>query len=218
MNLHRIEGEPEWSGVKPKDRNSWQKLAAATKGFVTPGNFFSVLGLLSVPIGLWLIIDGKHYLAGAIVLAAGRLCDLLDGWAADKTGTKSPLGEKIDASFDKISTGLVLLGLWLGTDFPLLFVVLLLVPHLLITPLALAAYRHGKSFHPSLPGKLSMALIWLSIIVSLVAAELAERSESMSTDTRYIIVPAVIVVASFILSTIALAGYVRQYWQTSYGR
>ncbi|HEX5797672.1 MAG TPA: hypothetical protein VFX86_04770 [Candidatus Saccharimonadales bacterium] len=38
MNLHRAGRVPDWEKVPEGRRNRWQKLAAKTKGVITPGN------------------------------------------------------------------------------------------------------------------------------------------------------------------------------------
>ena len=153
MNLHRVHGNADWSDVALTERNRWQRIAAATSGIVTIGNFFSLVGLLSVPLGLWLAISAESYLWASVVLALGRFCDLLDGWLADITGTKSPLGEKIDASFDKVSVAVTFIGLAMGGILPLWLAFVLLVPHVIIAVIATAAYALGLKLHPSRIGK-----------------------------------------------------------------
>lgn len=213
MNLHRVEKEPDWAAVKPADWNIWQKVAAATKGMVTPGNFFSVVGLLSVPLALALVIAHDEYAAGTIVLAVGRLCDVIDGWVADKTGTKSPLGELIDASFDKVSTAVVLLGFLLGGELPWIIFGLLLLPHVLITPLAIATYFKGQRLHPSRLGKLSMGLLWVILVVILM-------SNSITTGGDYnpdglvsglLIAGFLLIAVSFCMGMAAVVGYTREF-------
>lgn len=176
MKLHRVEGKSDWSDVPPERRNGWQRLAARTGGIITIGNVFSLLGLVSAPVGL-LFAARQQFVAAVVVLALGRVCDLLDGWLADKTGTKSPLGEKIDASFDKIVTAAVLIGLVMLEALPGLLAVLLAAPHILIALLALGAFARGKQFHPSRIGKLSMAAVWLAILTFLILQALRAPDE-----------------------------------------
>lgn len=179
MKLHRVEGQPDWQKVPAAQWNSWQRAAARTHGVVTIGNFFSMVGLLSIPVGLWLVRD-MHYIPAVIVLALGRLCDLLDGWLADRTGTKSPLGEKVDATFDKVSAALVLIGLYTIDFIPVSIVALVLGPHAIIAALALIAFYRGKQFHPSLLGKWSMAAIWLTILSFIAFEAFGYQAEDMA--------------------------------------
>lgn len=164
MNLHRILGKAEWARVPEAKRNVWQKIAARTHGIVTIGNFFSIIGLASVPYGLWLILNQAHYFPGIGVLLLGRGCDLLDGWLADKTHTKSPLGEKLDATIDKLSIAITVIALAAGQMISWVVLVVLLTPHLVIAILALAAFLRGQQLHPSLEGKISMAVAWFCLL------------------------------------------------------
>jgi phosphatidylglycerophosphate synthase len=207
MNLHRIEGDAEWVTVPAAQRNVWQRTAAATIGVVTIGNFFSLLGLASVPYGLWLIAQ-QRYVAGIAVLTFGRICDLLDGWLADKTGTKSPLGERIDAAFDKISLGLVLLVLLVSGILPWWALVLLILPHLIVAFLAVIAWRRGQVLHPSRTGKLSMALVWVVIAAFIVAYMYRQHDVWMIRELT-----AILTGISAGLGATATLGYIQEFRQ-----
>src|SRR5690349_11384075 len=102
MKLHHAGTKPDWDLVAASKRNSWQRLAKLSYGVMTPGNLLSFIGILLVGIGL-AAINRQHIWKGLVLLAMGRLCDILDGSAAEYTGTKSPLGEAVDASLDKIA-------------------------------------------------------------------------------------------------------------------
>lgn len=170
MNLHRTHQHPDWHAVAAEDRSVWQRLAAATRGIVTPGNIITLVGLTMVLAGLGALLGQYYWLAGALVLA-GRLCDLLDGWAADATGTKSPLGELVDATVDKIETGAAFVAVLIAQLLPWWIVALLLAVQVMIAVIALAARRHKVALHPSRRGKVAMALIWV-LIVGLVVVRI----------------------------------------------
>jgi phosphatidylglycerophosphate synthase len=211
MNLHRIEGKAEWENIPASHRNNWQKVAARTAGVVTIGNFLSVVGLLSIPAGLWLIISGHAFLAGIIILGAGRLCDLLDGWLADKTGTKSPLGEKIDVVFDKISTGVTVLVLASVAILPWLALGLLLLPHIIIAAVGLLAFRRGHKLHASISGKWSMAAAWFCIVAFVAAFGVRQETGTQVFPAQLQVLAAVLLVVSVGLGLIAAIGYVNDY-------
>lgn len=101
MNLHRTVDGADYDKVNPEDRNNHQKVAKVSRGLLTLANLVSVTGLA---VTLWGIqdLEQKKYLKGTVKILGGRLCDLADGYIADKTGTKSPFGEFMDASVDKI--------------------------------------------------------------------------------------------------------------------
>ncbi len=206
MNLHRIEGQPEWAGVKPGNMNIWQKVASRSGGILTIGNYFSLLGLLSVPFGLSLILNGR-YIIGVVILLLGRLCDLLDGYLADKTGTKSPLGEKVDAVFDKISTALAFFVLAVSGLLAWWVVLFLVLPHVVVAVMAVAIYLKGAILHPSLLGKLSMAAGWLAMLAFVMV---------LAFETG--VLHGLLIVAAYLLLLISVAtalaatsGYYREY-------
>jgi phosphatidylglycerophosphate synthase len=207
MNLHRVEGQADWQKVSPPKWNSWQKAAARSGGVITIGNFFSLLGLLSVPLGLIIIVRDHHYISGVIILALGRLCDMIDGWLADKTGTKSPLGEKVDATFDKASTGLAVAVLAVSGILPWWALALLILPHLVISALALTVLRRGKVIHPSRAGKLSMAAGWLSLLVFVAA----EGVNGGVPGTALVLLAYILLGVSVLMSIAALIGYDRDF-------
>lgn len=91
----------DWDAVPPAKRNRWQRMAASTHGIITPGNIVSLVGIAIALYGFVLLYRGE-LLAGFIAVSLGRICDVLDGYAAHYTGTKSSLGELIDAGLDKI--------------------------------------------------------------------------------------------------------------------
>lgn len=110
MNLHRSDKIPDWEKIPEHERNVFQRTAARTNGVLTPGNVISVVGFLVTLDGLKDMHDGQ-YARGTVKIGVGRLCDLADGFAADKTGTKSSLGEAVDAFIDKVVMGVGLLVL-----------------------------------------------------------------------------------------------------------
>lgn len=205
MNLHRIEGKPEWAGLKPEQMNIWQRIAAGSGGILTIGNYFSLLGLLSVPLGLSLIL-GERYIAGAVILLLGRFCDLLDGFLADKTGTKSPLGEKVDAVFDKLSTGLALLVLAVSGLIAAWAVLLLVLPHIIVAGMAVAIFFKGSLLHPTLVGKLSMAVGWLAMLAFVVVHGTDDTLRTIMNITAY-----VLLLLSVCMAATAIVGYYREY-------
>ena len=163
MNLHRTTGRPDWDQITPANRNVWQKLAATSRGWLTPGNVLTLIGLVIVIIGLhWLM--AAHYWLALTALLVGRCFDLLDGWAAEVTGTKSPLGEILDAASDKIGTLLTLGAASLISVGPWWLLLGLALPHLIIAAISYAANRRGRRLHPSRLGKISMAAAWIGLL------------------------------------------------------
>ena len=142
----------------------WQRVAVRTHGIGTPSNAVTLVGFVLVLIGLQQILT-QHYLLGTVLLVTGRLCDILDGWLAELTRTKSPLGELLDAAIDKIVTILTVATFFAAHIAPAWVLIALVTPHILIAIIILRWRIHKVAFHPSLVGKLSMAGVWLSLVV-----------------------------------------------------
>lgn len=164
MNLHKSEQKPDWR-VTPSSRwNGWQRLANSTNGIATPGNLATAMGLGLVIWGLVLVGSGDYF-TGALLLAGGRLFDLLDGYLANATKTKSPLGEIIDTATDKLEIFLALVLLLYIQAVPSGVVLTILIFSVWIFGAALAAWLKKYRLHPSLSGKLATAAAWASLII-----------------------------------------------------
>ncbi len=177
MKLHRATRKPDWARISERRRNLWQRLAASTKGVVTWANLVTVLGFVLVVVGLIALLQ-RHYWLGTWILLVSRLCDIADGWLADITGTKSPLGEALDAGFDKLSVLLALIVLPIASIVPWWAVGALVLPHLFIAGISAGALRRGHRIHPSHEGKISTALGWFALggFVFMKAASLGPHS------------------------------------------
>jgi len=171
MNLHRSSAKPDWEHIPVSQYTTIQKIAAATGGFVTPGNAITVIGFVIVLFGLANILDG-HYWIGLILLAFGRLLDIADGVAADRTDTKSPLGEIFDAAADKIGTLFTIAAIIVADVTNLWVIVALIIPQVIIPGLIFYKKRQGVGIHPTRAGKISMALTWVGIVGLLIAKAL----------------------------------------------
>ena len=179
FNLHRQTGMPDWETTEEDQRNLWQQLAAATHGVVTPANIIDGLALAgeigadSLVVaghrqiresaktdaydGLSLGIDMK--LAGLFAGAPLSMADWLDGQAAERTQTKSPLGEKVDISGDFITKAVIrpwsryAIGELSVTDFAILG-----GPKIINFGAAGVASLKGLELHPSLMAKIAETL------------------------------------------------------------
>ena len=204
MDLHRSGKKSEWLRVPQVQWNFWQLLASRTHGIVTPGNVVTVVGFALV-LGGFAMIVAEHYWLAVILIGLGRLCDVLDGWLANKTATKSPLGEMLDAGIDKIETALALVILLLADVVPWGAVLAVFVPQSLIALISFySIYRH-RSMHPSELGKYSMAAAWLGIGSFVLRATTTE-----SGDVFWQIAWSLIVLSS-LLGVVAIINYMHSY-------
>ena len=160
--MHQADKIADWQKTSAAQLNDWQRVARRTHGILTPGNALSAFGLALVLWGLLLLVDG-HTAAGLIAIGFGRLADILDGMAADRTGTKSPLGELLDTTFDKIGILATVLVFVAYGFTPWWLVAAILLQHLAIVIASLLARLRRVPLHPSRSGKLSMAGVWTAL-------------------------------------------------------
>jgi phosphatidylglycerophosphate synthase len=204
MRLHRAHTVAEWTTVASSSHTYWQRLARRTNGMVTPGNILTLVGFMLALAGLRNILDGQYW-QGLLLLATGRMFDIADGLAADKTATKSPLGETLDASADKLITGLTIIVFWaVGTaPWPVLLVVL--APHLFISVTIGLGAAQGKRLHPSRIGKVSMALAWLALL-----SLLAVQAQGLTMESFYTLAAYGLVGLSSLLGLYSFVGYAHE--------
>ncbi len=173
MNLHRTSGKPDWETIKPTKRNGFQKVAAATNGYLTIPNIITIIGLGIVLYGLWAILEQNYWL-GLVLLTIGRLLDIADGNIAELTHTKSPLGEIFDAAADKVGTFLTIFTLFIASVTDWWVIAALMLPQIIIPFVIVHKKRHGISVHPTRSGKLSMGAAWVGIVGLLLIKALGE--------------------------------------------
>jgi phosphatidylglycerophosphate synthase len=203
MNLHRVSGKSDWENVVPAKRNVFQKVAAATKGIVSPANVITVVGLGIVIYGLGLVLQ-QQFWPGLILLVVGRLLDIADGLVADATQTKSAIGELFDAAADKIGTLLTIVVLILAGITYWWVIVALVLPQVIIPLVILYKKYKGIKVHPTRQGKLSMAATWAGIPGLLLLKALHE--------------PIVLVIAVYGVITVSLVLGLYALWQYATGR
>ena len=179
MKLHRASNLPDWEKIPKKERNVWQQQAARTHSVLTPGNALTISGFLIAMAGLG-AVGFKHYLAGLILFIIGRSFDILDGLVAEKTGTKSPLGEKLDAGFDKLLTVIALVSLVVFSIIPIWVAALLIIVSFTITLPVYLSLKRQYVTHPARSGKLGMAALWLGICLYVLASNLDGVSGAIS--------------------------------------
>lgn len=163
MKLHHTSGSPDWENIPPEARNRWQRVAAGTQGIVTLPNFLSVVGFGLVAAGLWCIVQG-NVLGGTGLVAAGRLCDILDGMVAASTGTKSPLGEATDAGFDKLSAITALIVLGVEHIVPRWAVAIIGAQNMTNVIIGIIGRHRRLLVHPVRTGKIATALEWAAFL------------------------------------------------------
>ncbi len=203
MNLHRTTGKPDWASIEPASYTFAQKIAAFSKGIITPANIISIVGLALVFYGIALILEA-HYWLGMFVIVAGRLLDIADGLVAEATKTKSPTGEIVDAVADKIGTFATIVVLFVVNVADWWTIAALLLPQVLIPLVIFYKRQRGIGVHPTRPGKLSMALVWVGIAGLLILKALGT--------------PFALTIFVYVVTTLSLALGLYAFWQYATGR
>ncbi len=168
-------GRPDWADIPQGSRTRWQRAAAATHGLVTLGNVVTIVGVVLSLVGAWRIYDGALVL-GLVLLVAGRAADMADGLVADRTHTKSPLGELLDAACDKLVAGVVLITFLVAHTVPPLPLLVLLAQAIINIVSSTIARRRGRELHPSKLGKRAAAVEWVVVFWFLLAQLIAPHS------------------------------------------
>jgi phosphatidylglycerophosphate synthase len=196
MKLHQSSNVPDWQLVAPAKRTQWQQLAAATHGVLTPGNLVSLLGVVLVFAGLVLVVS-HDYLPGLTAVLLGRLCDMLDGIVADRTGTKSPFGEGVDASLDKLGALATLIVLAAEDIVPWPVALIVGAQNVANSVIALIAKLRHVHLHPLTEGKLGTAGQWIGLAGFMAIAGIGPRSDWMWLALSYGVLGASLVVGAY---------------------
>ncbi|MDQ5885775.1 MAG: archaetidylinositol phosphate synthase [Patescibacteria group bacterium] len=162
MELHRASKIPDWAKVPSDKRNIFQIVAEKTRGIVTPGNAVSVAGLVLTHNGLVDIKRGRTIL-GTSKVVVGRAMDIADGYVADKTGTKSSIGEKFDATIDKLLMADALLALHQKEIVPTMPALLIGAQNIVNTVATGIATVRNNEIHSSREGKITTVMQWAAI-------------------------------------------------------
>ena len=111
LQAHAIGNIPEWDIIPMSERNPWQQLASVSYGILTVGNALTAAGLVADLKANQLLARGnvndgtlsaKTLMAATSLYAAEGFLDIADGSGAELTGTRSPLGRRLDAGTDAI--------------------------------------------------------------------------------------------------------------------
>lgn len=152
LKSHQASTVPDWEKIAPQDRNAWQRVAAETRGIVTLGNALTLLGTLVTINGIHDVRTGKKA-QGALKIVTGAVLDRADGTGADMTGTKSPLGEAVDAGADKVLIAYALGTLAADEHMPRGSALAIGAQNTATTAIAVMAKWCGRTIHPGWPGK-----------------------------------------------------------------
>jgi phosphatidylglycerophosphate synthase len=184
MNMHRAGKQGEWTNIPTEERSLAQKIAAKTDGNITPGNIVSVAGGAAVLSGLKDVYKGKTK-RGIIKIGIGRVGDLIDGTVADKTKTKGPKGEAVDAGVDKALMAASIPVLITRGALTLPAAGLLSAQNLASGGIALEAKKRDVTLHPSENGKKAVAAQWSTIGLYAMASAARKANWLSISGNRY---------------------------------
>lgn len=174
MDLHRPKSKPDWQLVDEKKWSVYQRIAHATGGVITPGNIITTAGLLLVGAGLYLLVRDVSITALALI-AIGRVVDLLDGYIANKTNTKSSIGEAYDSVADKLTAFAVLILFVMVGIIAVWQAGLLLLIQVINSVFTIKAKATNQTIHSSRAGKQATFLLWLTVGLFAVVAIVPEQ-------------------------------------------
>ena len=114
-----------------------------TRDFLTAANIISFLRILLTVPALWLFAADR-WIAGMVVLGICVISDWADGFVARKTHSVSELGKVIDPVADKVVAVGMMLLMVIKMDFPLYFVIVLVLRDLSIMIIGNLLYKRRK--------------------------------------------------------------------------
>ena len=140
-------------------------------------NLITLARLLSVPLAVWLIFEGRYSTAFWVFVGAG-LSDALDGYIAKRFDRRTRLGAMLDPTADKALLASVYVSLWLVGQLPGWLVVLVVSRDFLIALGFFLLQRTAapKQFDPLYISKLN-TLVQI-VLVGFVLARLGLGSEA----------------------------------------
>lgn len=206
FNIHRArDGRADWDLVDHADQNAWQRVARATAGIATPANAIDGAAMVAdLAINENVIVRehkrmteaaragdrakfraaAKKKMAGlALNLPVTIFADGIDGMIADRTGTKSPLGEKIDGIGDGARAAEMILARLRTGDISPAEAIILGGPKILNGVAAAKKTFSGREVHSSFAAKSAEALRAVAFAMNDVTAILRTRAVMRDSET-----------------------------------
>lgn len=206
-NLHRAGTLADWEVTPKSQRNVWQRIAFSTKGVLTPANVISVIGAVLVFLGLYYVFTDE--LAwGFVCVAVGRFADLIDGAVAQATGTKSSVGEAVDAGLDKIILFVAIVAFFISGIVPLWAAIFIAARNIAIMTIGLTGKAHRVTLHPSRAGKYAAATEWAAILLFILATVFNVQHWSGAETATYA-AAAVFLAITVLFGSVAIKNYAR---------
>ncbi len=209
MNLHLSNGEAQWQNVPLRQRNGFQRTAEDTNGLVTPGNVVSVAGGALVLSGLCDIAHGDKSFKGVVKIGVGRAADMIDGTIAEKTGTKCPTGEAVDAIVDKVILAAALPIMARKDVMPDKVAGIVFAQNLGNSIFSAVAKNRGERLHPTKEGKFATFGQWAGLGLYNLA-HVARARGAEKTAAKLELAAHASTAAAIAIGGVAMAGYARR--------
>jgi cardiolipin synthase (CMP-forming) len=141
-------------------------------------NLITLARLLSVPLTVWLILEGEHAAAFWVFVAAG-ISDAIDGFIAKRFDRRTELGALLDPIADKTLLVSVYVTLGIAGHLPAWLVILVVFRDLLIVGgfLLVHAMSHAMRSEPLIVSKFNTACQ-----IALAAVTLARLGVGLHFD------------------------------------
>ena len=107
-------------------------------------NLLSFARLLSVPLIIWLVLDGQMTFAFWLFVAAG-VTDAIDGFVAKHFNAKTELGSYLDPLADKLLIVSIYVALGVAQKLPSWLVIAVVSRDILIVTAILLAWEIGRA-------------------------------------------------------------------------
>lgn len=212
-DMHQSNSEAQWHSVPQADWNKYQIFADKHGEWATPSNLISVIGAVSTTAGLLLMGSDSTTkgLAGVTAIGFGRCMDIMDGYVAARTHTKSPTGEKVDAGVDTalmVGALAILMNNGIFPEAQGILTASVTAAKMTFTGIA----KHNKNeIHASRAGKLGSFGLW-GAVGSYSVAKIANIMSYPGIDHSFHITGNIILGTGLVLSAIAANDYRNSAW------
>ena len=185
MHRRPLGGGGQWEETLG-ELNPHQKVAAATRGWLTAANVVSVAGAGLTAYGMHQAFNKGNFKRGTLFMGLGRIGDLIDGGIAAKTETCSDKGAAIDAGLDKILSGAFLFIGAKSGRLPVAEAVSHAAQQVMIFRESYLIKNAGGDPNPGKYGKYGMGALWLragGVVAAPTAEEFGYHTTSRALST-----------------------------------
>lgn len=209
-DMHRSGAEAQWHSIPKEQWNKYQIFADKHGEWATPGNLVTAMGAVATASGLALLNNDNPSikLAGVAGIGVGRYMDILDGKIAAKTGTMSPLGERVDATTDTVLMVGALATLLSNGILPVREGLALAGLTVIKSTASVVAEHRKNEIHVSRAGKLGVFAAWSGIGLHAIGS-LANSYNAEGLGHESHLAGTFLNIAGIALQAVAATDYIR---------